>query len=73
MSHQKIISDKKTMNWIYGCGALIVVLGIIFKINHWPGAVTLLIAGMSSELFIFLVSLDAWYGSQKNNPSKENI
>ena len=28
---------KKFMSKLYGWGASIVILGALFKINHWPG------------------------------------
>ena len=46
----------KVMPMIYGIGAAIVIVGALFKIEHWPGADTALIVGLSTEAFIFLMS-----------------
>lgn len=40
----------------YGLGAAVVILGALFKIMHWPGADEMLIAGMGTEVLIFLIS-----------------
>ena len=50
---------------------LIVVTGIMFKINHWPGAGYLLTIGIFSLVFIFLpVSLQNHYKAEGN---KQNL
>ncbi|MBP3254564.1 MAG: gliding motility protein GldL [Bacteroidales bacterium] len=41
---------------LYGWGAAVVIVGALFKINHWPGGTILLIIGMGTEAFIFFVS-----------------
>ncbi len=41
---------------LYGIGASIVIVGALFKINHWPGGTILLIIGMGIEALIFFVS-----------------
>ncbi|MDY5968611.1 MAG: gliding motility protein GldL [Bacteroidales bacterium] len=41
---------------LYGIGASIVILGALFKINHWPGGTLMLIIGMGIESIIFFVS-----------------
>lgn len=41
---------------LYGIGASIVIVGALFKINHWPGGTVLLIIGMGIEALIFFVS-----------------
>lgn len=40
-------------NTFYGLGAAVVILGALFKILHWEGAEEMLIAGMSTEAFLF--------------------
>jgi len=47
---------KKTMNFAYGMGAAVVIVGALFKIQHWTGASTLLIIGLLTEAFIFGLS-----------------
>jgi gliding motility-associated protein GldL len=44
---------KYIKNFIIGIGASVVLLGALFKIQHWPGASTMLTAGMVTEAFIF--------------------
>lgn len=41
---------------LYGVGASIVIVGALFKINHWPFATELLIVGMLTEAVIFFFS-----------------
>lgn len=47
---------KKAMGLLYGMGAAIVIVGALFKIEHWPGASAMLILGLSTEALIFAVS-----------------
>lgn len=44
------------MKYVYGYGAAIVIIGALFKIQHWPGADIMLIAGLSTEAIIFGLS-----------------
>jgi gliding motility-associated protein GldL len=44
------------MSKLYGWGASAVIIGALFKINHWPGAVPMLILGMGTEAVIFFLS-----------------
>jgi gliding motility-associated protein GldL len=44
---------KYLKNLIIGLGASVVLLGALFKIQHWPGASLMLTAGMCTEAFIF--------------------
>lgn len=48
---------KKFMSYLYGWGASIVIVGALFKINHYPGANLMLIVGMSIEAIIFFFSV----------------
>ncbi len=41
---------------LYGIGASAVIIGALFKIQHWPGAGALLTIGMGTEAIIFFVS-----------------
>ena len=47
---------KNFMAKLYGWGAAVVIIGALFKINHWPGAVLMLIIGMGTESLIFFLS-----------------
>lgn len=47
---------KKFMAKLYGWGAAVVILGALFKINHWPLATEMLILGMGTEVIIFFFS-----------------
>lgn len=49
-------AGKVTMNFIYGAAAAVVIVGALFKILHWPGANEMLIIGMFTEAFVFLIS-----------------
>jgi gliding motility-associated protein GldL len=44
------------MNFAYGMGAAVVIVGALFKIQHWPFASALLIVGLLTEAFIFALS-----------------
>jgi gliding motility-associated protein GldL len=48
--------SKKTMNFAYGMGAAVVIIGALFKIQHWTGASLMLIVGLSVEALIFGLS-----------------
>jgi gliding motility-associated protein GldL len=50
------ILSKKTMNFTYGMGAAVVIVGALFKIEHLPGASILLKVGLITEAFIFALS-----------------
>src|SRR6056297_2724139 len=47
---------RKFMAKLYGLGASIVLIGALFKLQHWSGAGTMLIIGMSTEAVIFFFS-----------------
>jgi gliding motility-associated protein GldL len=47
---------KVVMNFVYGFGAAIVILGAMFKIMHWPGASVMIVAGLTTEAIIFAIS-----------------
>lgn len=49
-------SWKKFMAKLYGIGAAVVIVGAMFKIQHWPGAGALLVLGLSTEAVIFFFS-----------------
>jgi gliding motility-associated protein GldL len=47
---------KQFMAKLYGWGASVVILGALFKINHYPFANEMLIAGLGTEALIFFFS-----------------
>lgn len=44
------------MNYFYSIGASVVLLGALFKLEHWTGGPTMLMIGMSCEALIFFLS-----------------
>jgi gliding motility-associated protein GldL len=48
--------SKKVMNFAYGMGAAVVIIGALFKLMHWPGASPMLIIGLGTEALIFGLS-----------------
>lgn len=59
MGLSKLVRSKgfKTfMSRLYGWGASIVILGALFKINHYPGADWMLVIGLGTESIIFFFS-----------------
>ncbi|HEU0137578.1 MAG TPA: gliding motility protein GldL [Flavobacterium sp.] len=48
--------SKKAMNFAYGMGAAVVIIGALFKLMHWPGASAMLIIGLGTEALIFGLS-----------------
>ena len=47
---------KKFMAKLYGWGASVVIIGALFKIEHWPYSSLLLTVGLSTEALIFFFS-----------------
>lgn len=47
---------RSTMNYFYSIGASVVLLGALFKLEHWTGGPTMLMIGMSCEALIFFLS-----------------
>ena len=47
---------KKFMSKLYGFGAAVVIVGALFKIQHWPGAGIMLTVGLLTESIIFVFS-----------------
>jgi gliding motility-associated protein GldL len=52
------MAQKKlsTMNMVYGLGAPIVIIGALFKIQHWPYGSLILTIGMIVEAIVFTIS-----------------
>ena len=42
---------------VYSVGASVVIVGALFKILHWPGASYVLMVGMFTESFLFLIGI----------------
>ncbi len=47
---------KKVTSHMYGFGAALVIIGALFKLQHWPGAGYMLSVGMITECVIFFFS-----------------
>ena len=47
---------KNFISKLYGLGASVVIIGALFKIQHWRGAGTMLTIGLLTEAIIFFVS-----------------
>jgi gliding motility-associated protein GldL len=47
---------KKLFNYAYGIGASVVILGALFKIQHWTGGSEMLTIGMVVEAIVFFIS-----------------
>ena len=54
MSQSK--STKKIFNMAYGFGAAIVIVGALFKIQHWPYGSLILTIGMVVDAIVFFIS-----------------
>ena len=50
------ILSKKVMGFLYGMGAAVVIVGALFKLQHWTGADIMLIIGLLTEAAIFALS-----------------
>lgn len=48
-------NGKNIVNIIYSVGASVVIIGALFKILHWPGASQVLMLGMFTEAFLFII------------------
>ena len=46
---------KRIVGVVYSFGAAVVIVGALFKIMHWPGASTVLVSGMVTEAFLFVI------------------
>src|SRR6187399_2658359 len=47
---------KTFMSRLYGWGASIVIVGALFKIQHWPASGFFLVLGLGTEAIIFFFS-----------------
>lgn len=57
MTIKEILQDNKTKTIAYTLGTIVIIIGAISKFNHWPGAIPMLIAGMSIETILFLYTV----------------
>ncbi|MFT4752595.1 MAG: gliding motility-associated protein GldL [Salibacteraceae bacterium] len=49
-------SWKNFMKYVYGWGAAIVIIGALFKLQHYPGSGPMLVLGLGTEAIIFFLS-----------------
>src|SRR5512136_1312588 len=59
MSLAELVQSSGWKNFIaklYGLGASVVIIGALFKIQHWPFAGTMLTIGLCTESIIFFFS-----------------
>ena len=59
MSLAELVQSSGWKNFIsklYGLGASVVIIGALFKIQHWPLAGTMLTIGLLTEAVIFFFS-----------------
>jgi len=59
MGLAEIVQSSGWKNFIaklYGLGASVVIIGALFKIQHWPGAAVMLTLGLGVEALIFFFS-----------------
>ena len=49
-------TKKKLFNYAYGIGAAVVIVGALFKIQHWPYGSEMLTLGMAVEALVFFLS-----------------
>ena len=48
---------QATVGMVYSLGAAVVIVGALFKIQHWPGAGVMLTAGMLTEVLLFAIGI----------------
>ena len=56
MARKKSLLNDVIMPKVYGLGAAVVIVGALFKIQHWKGADIMLILGLGTEAVIFALS-----------------
>jgi len=47
---------KVLMGYVYGWGAAVVLMGALFKLQHWDYSGPMLVVGLMTEAFIFFIS-----------------
>ena len=48
---------QTAVGMVYSLGAAVVIVGALFKIQHWPGAGVMLTAGMLTEVLLFAIGI----------------
>ena len=48
---------QAAVGMVYSLGAAVVIVGALFKIQHWPGAGVMLTAGMLTEVLLFAIGV----------------
>ena len=49
------VKGKTIVNYMMSLGASVVIVGALFKIQHYPGASAMLIIGLLTEAFLFAI------------------
>jgi len=49
------VKGKKIVNYMMSLGASVVIVGALFKIQHYPGASAMLVIGLLTEAFLFAI------------------
>ncbi|GAA4831627.1 gliding motility protein GldL [Algivirga pacifica] len=60
--HKETFNEKFNRVWVpkvTAVGAAVVIVGAMFKLEHWPGATYMLVAGLSTEALLFLLGFFA--------------
>ena len=65
-----MLKNLSLTNMLYGIGAAIVILGALFKIQHWEGGSLLLTIGMVTEAVVFAYSA---FDKKTENETDESI
>lgn len=76
MSHQETTNEKFNRVWIpkvTAVGAAVVIVGALFKLMHWPGASLMLIVGLGTEAFLFLLGVIAPTPPPEKHYNWENV
>ena len=55
MAWYESYKGKRVTGIVYSVGAAVVIVGALFKILHWPGAAEVLMVGMLTEAFLFMI------------------
>ncbi|MDM8145915.1 gliding motility protein GldL [Bacteroides eggerthii] len=65
------VPGQSFLNYAYSWGAAIVILGALFKLTHIKGADLMLFVGMSTEVFVFIISgFDRPFDAKKDEPDE---
>jgi len=65
-----MLKNLSLTNMLYGIGAAIVILGALFKIQHWEGGSLLLTIGMVTEAVVFTYSA---FDKKTENETDESL